>query len=136
MVGPAASSNSVPNPHFFSGTASHDVSPSHLRNFVETALTLRSYGQFAQGSGAFDLPIRKLSYEQFVLGSASADFVIWPYESGSPSRRNFVDSWDWTWQAMSARSYGVVHAHVRLGRARRPVGPWHSFYGNTAPPVN
>ena len=44
------------------------VSPSHLRNFVETAPTLRSYGQFAQGSGAFDLPIRKLSYEyeQFV----------------------------------------------------------------------
>ncbi len=38
------------------------VSPSHLRNFVETAPTLRSYGQFAQGSGAFDLPIRKLSY--------------------------------------------------------------------------
>jgi len=37
-------------------------SPSHLRNFVETAPTLRSYGQFAQGSGAFDLPIRKLSY--------------------------------------------------------------------------
>jgi len=69
-------------------------SPSHLRNFVETAPTLRSYGQFAQGSGAFDLPIRKLSYEQFVLGSALADFVIWPYESGSPSRRNFVDSWD------------------------------------------
>jgi len=52
------------------------VSPSHLRNFVETAPTLRSYGQFAQGSGAFDLPIRKLSYEQFVLGSALADFVI------------------------------------------------------------
>jgi len=70
------------------------VSPSHLRNFVETAPTLQSYGQFAQGSGAFDLPIRKLSYEQFVLGSALADFVIWPYESGSPSRRSFVDSWD------------------------------------------
>ena len=69
-------------------------SPSHLRNFVETAPTLRSYGQIAQGSGAFDLPIRKLSYEQFVLGSALAEFVIWPYESGSPSRRNFVDSWD------------------------------------------
>ena len=74
----------------FCGTGS----PSHLRNFVETAPTLQSYGQFAQGSGAFDLPIRKLSYEQFVLGSALADFVIWPYESGGPSRRNFVDSWD------------------------------------------
>ena len=41
-------------------------SPSHRRNFVDTAPTLQSYGQFTYGSGARDLPIRKLSYEQFV----------------------------------------------------------------------
>jgi hypothetical protein len=42
------------------------VSPSHRRNLVDTAPTLQSYGQFTQGSGERDLPIRKLSYEQFV----------------------------------------------------------------------
>ena len=77
---------------------SHPTSPSHIRNFVETAPTLRSYGQFAQGSGAFDLPIRKLSYEQFVLGAIRVgigtgrlrDLAIRKWEPVSTKFRRFV----------------------------------------------
>jgi hypothetical protein len=71
------------------------VSPSHLRNFVETAPpTLRSYGQFAQRSGAFDLPIRKLSFVRAIrvgIGTGRLrDLAIRKWEPVSTKFRRFV----------------------------------------------